>query len=72
MTVKEHAFNRGYTKRELDAAWENAKSKGNMIVNNLAEYGHTWEELNGCFIDQLIKRYGVVGEKGCTGEKSNA
>jgi lipid II:glycine glycyltransferase (peptidoglycan interpeptide bridge formation enzyme) len=65
MTTKEYAFNQGYTKQELEAAWENAKNKGNAIVNNLSAHGYTWEKLNRICLDQLIQRYATSnkGEK---------
>jgi hypothetical protein len=59
MTSKEYAFDRSYTKQELEAAWENAKSKGNKIINNLSAHGATWQQLSKRCIDQLIQRYGV-------------
>ncbi len=44
---------------DVEAAWENAKAKDVMVVNNLSKNGKKWWWLAPHLLNQLVERYGT-------------
>lgn len=55
--AKAWCFDNSVSEKQVRASWDNALSKGQSVITNLAQHGHDWRALSPTLLKQLVERY---------------